>query len=130
MTTATNTFDPTKPVRTRDGREAEILSTTRPGAYPIVAAITYDDDEEAVYTFQANGECPYSDGADDLDLVNVPEDVTYYANFYTDGVGCKYLTIKEAVDFGHFDKRRLGMLEITYRPLPNGYSDPVSVRMI
>ena len=68
------TFDPTKPVQTRDGRKARILCTDAKGGQPIVALVTtFDNEAEHVVRFRSDGGC-YSRGADPVhDLINVPE---------------------------------------------------------
>lgn len=68
-------FDPTKPVRTRDGRPARIVCSDVKSerGYTVVAVITDDDGYEITDTYQANGYA-FSHGQQrDHDLVNVPE---------------------------------------------------------
>lgn len=79
-------FDPSKPVQTRDGRAVRILCTDLkyPG-FPIAAALhdrDEDDDVETVELFTADG-CYLESGVKQrLDLVNVPETHTKWANIY------------------------------------------------
>ena len=61
-------FDPTKPVRTRGGRAAKIVSTSNPGRFPIAAEV-----EGCVRYYNAEGYWLKCCGEDGLDLVNVPE---------------------------------------------------------
>lgn len=81
--TTTSTFDPTKPVQTRDGRKARILCVDRlvgddetsQGLHPepIVALVTsHDGSYEYTETFSADGHW-LDDGDASDDLVNVPE---------------------------------------------------------
>ena len=69
-----STFDPTKPVQTRDGRKAVILPTLDldgAGSYPITAACEKADGWE-VDSFTADGNT--WDGEErDSDLINIPE---------------------------------------------------------
>lgn len=77
-------FDPTKPVATRDGRAARILSTDGPAGKPIVAAVRQGSGEialtyqtfpgaEAAFAMEVGG------GPSDDDLVNIPaRKSTYY----------------------------------------------------
>lgn len=72
-------FDPTKPVQTRSGRPARIVSTKGPKAYPLIVVITrFDGSESVVYrtikglTYDAG--MPLAN-----DLVNVPNKKTLYA---------------------------------------------------
>jgi hypothetical protein len=63
------TFDPNKPVQTRDGRKARIIATDAAGDYPIVVLVTEDGIEQAAQhradgTWHASGR---------HDLINVPE---------------------------------------------------------
>ena len=72
-------FDPTKPVRTRDGRSARIICRDLSGGRPIVAAITQDG-TEYVTTVQASGRFSGSDNVEDL--INIPEKIEGYVNVY------------------------------------------------
>lgn len=59
-----------KPVCTRDGRKARIISCSlRNKNFPIAAII--EDEEENVYQFEANGVCDEHD--ENLDLMMLPE---------------------------------------------------------
>lgn len=80
------TFDPTKPVRTRDGRAVRILATNKAGSeYPIVALVMGADGKERADSFTASGRC-YDDGVSSRsDLFNVPETTTKYLNVYPSG---------------------------------------------
>ncbi len=52
------TFDPTKPVQTRDGRKARILCTDlkTPDGYPLVVAVEYSDGEaESLRRYASDG---------------------------------------------------------------------------
>lgn len=80
------TFDPTKPVRTRDGRPARILAADvkDPDGRAIVAAISRNDSKEELYTFQANGR--YSlEFTNPRDLVNIPKERSSFVNLYAKG---------------------------------------------
>lgn len=66
------TFDPTKPVRTRDGRPARIICVDRQNKYPIVALVT-EAGQELVCLFTRAGK-NYAIGPEsDEDLVNIPQ---------------------------------------------------------
>lgn len=68
------TFDPTKPVRTRDGRPARILCTDLGCVrHPIVAAYTNPSGAEIVNTYTAEGFCFHGARRSDADLVNIPD---------------------------------------------------------
>lgn len=74
-------FDPTKPVQTRDGRAARILTTDLKSAdYSIVAAYLDGNGRELVNTFTANGSYWSDDRENPMDLVNVPERFKFYVN--------------------------------------------------
>lgn len=64
-------FDPSKPVRQRNGLPARILATDVRAEQPIVAALMEDDDTEEVWTFGANGYFGRRHTPSGLDLVNV-----------------------------------------------------------
>jgi len=87
----TMTFDPTKPVRTREGCEAVIVYTTDHPRYPILAVIrtTSDKHQCAVqYTKEGRrwGELPQHE----TDLVNVPEKHVRWINIYKNREGKFY----------------------------------------
>lgn len=67
------TFDPTKPVQTRDGRAARILCVDRKSAdYPIVALVSVGASAaESIHRFGADGRAPYHSRGSDL--VNIPQ---------------------------------------------------------
>lgn len=74
----TKTFDPSKPVQTRDGRKARILCTDRRSAHPIVALIESRGGgvREIPFTYKPNGS--WRGTQDRSDLVNVPERVSMF----------------------------------------------------
>lgn len=66
-------FDPTKPVQTRDGREAIIVSPNSGNtSYPLYACITEEDGDQNLHLFTENGGF-YEFREDDWDLINIPE---------------------------------------------------------
>ena len=80
-----------KPVCTRDGRKARIISCSlRNKNFPIAAIV--EDEEENVYQFEANGVCDEHD--ENLDLMMLPEKKEGWANVYKDSV---YDTKEEAL---------------------------------
>lgn len=63
-------FDPTKPVQTRNGREARIICTDFKRKEPIVALIeVYQDGGEIMDSYCIDGTHPYK--SDDWDLINI-----------------------------------------------------------
>ena len=71
-----------KPVCTRDGRKARIISCSlRNKNFPIAAIV--EDEEENVYQFEANGVCDEHD--ENLDLMMLPEKKTGWINIKKDG---------------------------------------------
>ncbi len=79
------TFDPTKPVRTRDGKPARILCTDARGDLPIVALVGAPGESEYVQRFTKDG-CAYRNVPLPHDLINVPEKRTLdiWVNIYSD----------------------------------------------
>ena len=77
------TFDPHKPVMTRDGRKARIICTSVKGTQTIAAAID-NGSYETVDKFFPNGKW---NGVDDLktDLINVPEMKSWWYGVYRGG---------------------------------------------
>lgn len=70
-----------KPVCTRDGRKARIISCSlRNKNFPIAAIV--EDEEENVYQFEANGVCDEHD--ENLDLMMLPEKRSGWVNVYRD----------------------------------------------
>lgn len=70
-----------KPVCTRDGRKARIISCSlRNKNFPIAAIV--EDEEENVYQFEANGVCDEHD--ENLDLMMYPEKKEGWVNVYRD----------------------------------------------
>lgn len=85
-------FDPTKPVKTRDGRAARILATNlKDDMYPIAAAVTQADGTEAVLSYMGDGKT--SDPTSDL--VNLPDPPA--ALNFSNGVGVRVLPTGESV---------------------------------
>lgn len=76
----TKTFDPTKPVETRDGREARIISTNGLCGRPIIAVVETQGmkPREGVFSFTTSGMSVDPGGP--LDLINVVE--KYYINIW------------------------------------------------
>jgi hypothetical protein len=95
------TFDPTKPVRTRGGRPARIICYDRGGLYPIVALVTYPDNEwPEVKTYTKNGQFDSRNFNSSMDLINVPEKHVRWLNLYpisSATSGC-YHTTRELAD--------------------------------
>lgn len=86
-TTMTKPFDPTKPVQTRDGRQARILCTDVAAGPPLVAAILEKDNYEHVERFDSLGSYYGTSWPHRHDLVNVPEEYTLevWLNLYPGG---------------------------------------------
>lgn len=81
-------FDPTKPVRTRDGRPARILATDLKGEDPIAAAVlslfSGEGAEEVIHEYQEDGRY-IREREHELDLLNVPERTFKFVNVYAGG---------------------------------------------
>lgn len=82
------TFDPTKPVQTRDGRPVRILCTDlKEEGYPIAAAVQGWDGSERLESFTTDGRLISGGGRyPKLDLVNVPDHGSFWINVFGDGV--------------------------------------------
>lgn len=96
----TTTFDPTKPVQTRDGRKARIVATDlKSGSGETILACVFSTDDEHEYTMRyfSNGTF-WDDGpASADDLINVPEEKVCFINVTNPGGG-KVLDV-----YRHFD---------------------------
>lgn len=91
-------FDPTKPVQTREGQPARIVSAKGGGYYPLLVVIDRGDGSEYISRRTLEGKLPHAPYESDLDLVNVPEEAEEFWNAYLDDfhiVGPKE-TIEEA----------------------------------
>ncbi len=81
-------FDPTKPVRTRDGRPARIVVTDLKGFYEdtILALVKSPSGREYTYTYTADGSYVRDDTISPHDLINVPERTETFQNVYLKSV--------------------------------------------
>lgn len=69
------TFDPSRPVQTRDGSPARILTMDADHPYhPIIALIRDARGWELPEQYTAKGRLRLSGDEDDMDLLNVPEE--------------------------------------------------------
>ena len=90
------TFDPTKPVQTRDGRKARIVSDRLSGgAHKFIAIITHENGCENGYTYDEGGYYYCLSNPCGLDLVNVPEKREMWVNVYE---GCDILVRHDSRD--------------------------------
>lgn len=77
------TFTPTKPVQTRDGHKARIVSDNSSEiGYKYIAVITQDHGGEYAATFSSEGYYDLPGGECGLDLINVPEKREMWVNVY------------------------------------------------
>lgn len=106
-------FDPSKPVKTRDGRKARIVCTDRTGPFPIVALVMrMDRDHEENMSFSLDGRLANARNPCPSDLVNIPEKRKGWANIYSDGRDSFYRT-KEDADY-YSKTQRIACVEIEY----------------
>lgn len=104
-------FDPTKPVKTRDGRKARILATDiKTPKYAILAAVERKEkpDEEEIDFYMADGHS-YVDHECGDDLVNIPtkRKLRGWVNVYNDnnmGFCGPYDTKKDADNMASSDR--------------------------
>lgn len=113
-------FDPTKPVQTRDGKPARIISTdAKADNYPIVALIADSQGREEAHHFQADGRACRHDQSP-LDLLNIPpkkQTLTRWINIYPGGDTGKLYHTKAAADLkqsGHRNRVACKQLTIEY----------------
>lgn len=90
------TFDPKKPVQTRDGRKVRIICTDVRSAYPIIALIEMGNGGESRMSYAADGTSMYCTPS--AQLINVPERKTWWANVYDNGFSRAYESRKAAVE--------------------------------
>jgi hypothetical protein len=80
-------FDPTKPVQTRDGREARIICTDYSGSVPgysIIALVTFARKQEIITLTPTGRFFLYQDKHSPNDLVNIPEKKSGWSLIYKD----------------------------------------------
>lgn len=120
-------FDPKKPVRTRDGRQARIICTDRkdrPGwrAIPYVALVVAADGGEDTYWYHEDGTC--HNKVQELDLINIPEKHTLrgWVNVYPPGQvypysqkpeGSRFYSTRTAADEWAMNQLRIACIEIS-----------------
>lgn len=101
-------FDPTKPVQTRDGRKARILTTNlKATSYTLAAAVICFGEEECIYTLLPNGRIDNA-AESRMDLINIPEKTIRFVNVYP-GNGSN--TLEEAKRVANVNST--GTLEVT-----------------
>jgi len=66
------TFDPTKPVQTRDGRKARIICTDKKSISTIVALVEDENGEEGIISYLGSGTV-FINGESPVDLINIEE---------------------------------------------------------
>lgn len=76
-------LDLIKPVQTRNGLRARIVSTDLSGTYPIGAIITYEDGREGFESYTKSG--AFGIEPHDMDLCNTPEGKVQFCNQFADG---------------------------------------------
>jgi len=67
------TFDPAKPVQTRDGLPARIICINARGDLPLIALVKFPNGSEEVRWFAEDGSYNSADPQSRRDLINVPE---------------------------------------------------------
>lgn len=90
-------LDITKPVQTRDGKPARIVSTKLGDTYPLGVIATYPDGKEVFYTCVINGKYNAISSYSVLDLINVPEKRAVWLNIYENNFVIMH-TNKESCD--------------------------------
>jgi hypothetical protein len=107
------TFDPTKPVQTRDGRKVRIICTDAAGPHPIVALIKVEKEgRECSHQFSKIGSYFANSIASELDLINIPERKVRWVNVYEDSTSGQFAH-RESADACAAVKR-LGILKLIY----------------
>lgn len=78
-------IDVTKPVQTRDGRPARIVSEAGTNKYPLIALVTQDDGRETPAVRTPEGKVYEFPGNHQGDLINIPEETAEFRNVYLKG---------------------------------------------
>jgi len=112
-------FDPSKPVMTRSGIKATVLTTTRRDRdMPIVALVHYEYGDD-ITSHRSDGASGYG-GQNHTDLVNIPE--SKWMNLYEDPVAARIASnwhesrdeadrIAHGMDKDHPGGRRVAIVE-------------------
>lgn len=110
-------FNPDKPVQTRGGRKARIVSTNGDNTFQIAAWIE-GNNEEHMEVFDASGSY-YGDGKENRnDLINIPETHVRYINFYpNDKLYIDGFETKEEADRYNEDARskRIACIRVEFK---------------
>ena len=107
------TFDPTKPVQTRDGRKARIICTdAKQNKYPIVALVTINDEIEDVRSYTESGYFYAFENNSAFDLINIPERKVKFANVYETHVS-RWFDERSEADSTK-SSGRIGVLKLIY----------------
>ncbi len=77
------TFDPTKPCRTRLGLEVELFSRRIQSSQPLIGVVRRGG-FESLHQWSETGDFLVSPTEHDLDLENIPERKSLWANLYPD----------------------------------------------
>lgn len=104
-------IDLTKPVQTRDGLKAVIISVNDAAGQPVVAAVR-ERNGWRIQRFYEDGLWTKLGGLGSNDLVNVPEKVKVWVNLYNETC-CSVWPSKEIADLSAI-KTRIACVEITY----------------
>ena len=103
------TFDPTKPVRYRNGKPARILCVDRP--HPYCPIVSMDDVGGLLHHYRDGRTLPEQDKqGTPWDLVNIPEEreVEFWVNVYRDRIASPCLSKNQAD--GYADTGRIACL--------------------
>ena len=111
-------FDPKKPVALRDGTAARIVTTIKATTFPLLAIVTNEDGSEYAETYTMEGKVAECGGANDRDLVNVPEKATFFLNFSRTGSVYKHFSKEAAIEAASEVGRYAAIgIEVTYEVL-------------
>lgn len=109
-------IDLTKPVQTRDGRKALIVTTKlHDRTFPVAAEIEIDGDSQhtTVNTFTVDGHYMNDGSQRNGDLINVPDKRVVWVNMYPDVV-CKGFASKHGSDTLDKGKQREACVRVEY----------------
>lgn len=107
------TFDPTKPVRTRDGRNARIVCTDVNNSMPIIALIKDEYGKEWIAHYGIGGNV-YGYSQDKSDLVNIPERVERWVNVFPIQYGWSVTNHKTKADADYTGECRVGLVKLVF----------------
>lgn len=105
-------IDLTKPIQTRDGRPARIVSEAGTKRYPLLALVTREDGTEYPTSRTKEGRVYEFPGNHPGDLINIPEEAAEYRNVYLKGFHREAVSAEISHAHTNSDRAREALYEV------------------